>query len=165
MVQARMKAEFHRMQEYYSGDSKQHVKTQIQMFSAARLGAVLGQLLRDTSIACFVHWRAVTHIRKTARWHMFLKDDAMSYMSTRHSAWCRFVAVSVSQLNFNVRLAGLLTWRAAVLDVKAIRVMDAASSESLGRVLRQAVQKSGVETVRQVLLRWVNSIEYAKSQR
>jgi len=64
-----------------------------------------------------------------------------------------------------LKVASFLEWKGIVLEIKSNRVMEGASSESLGRVLRQAVQKSGVEVTRQVLLRWVNSCNYSRTER
>jgi len=152
-------------QEKMMSESSQLVRTRIQQFAANRIAGAADHLVRDAIIGCWVHWRSVTHINKTARWHLFLKDDAISVMSARHTEWRRFVCVLVVLVRSKTLESAMLNWKCIVLDIKTKRAIDAASSESLARVLRHAVQKSGVETVRQVLLRWINSCDYSKSER
>eukprot|EP00658_Telonema_sp_P-2_P001040 TRINITY_DN10389_c0_g1_i2.p1 TRINITY_DN10389_c0_g1~~TRINITY_DN10389_c0_g1_i2.p1 ORF type:complete len:133 (+),score=18.62 TRINITY_DN10389_c0_g1_i2:298-696(+) len=59
----------------------------------------------------------------------------------------------------------MLLWKEWVLALKAARTIEGIGSEKLARTVRTAIHKTGPETVRQVLVRWLDSVQYAKSQR
>jgi len=138
---------------------------QVHQFGAAQLYSIFQSYTRDSALHSFIQWRIVTQIRKTARWHLYLQEDANNIMVSRQTAWVKFAVRTVYLMKDAVQASAFLIWKSMLLEIKSNRVLDGAQSESLGRVLRQAVQKSGVETVRQVLLRWVNSCNYSKTER
>merc|ERR1711924_183809 len=51
----------------------------------------------DMLIQMWMHWRAATHINRTARWHMQLKEDVSSFMGSSHAAWKQFTAIAMAR--------------------------------------------------------------------
>ena len=135
--------------------------SRMQRLAARKIDVFWDRHRLDRVIEAWMHWRAVVQLSTSARWHDSVKDYAASILVTRHGAWKGFVVLAMAWLRRDSLAAGFLRWARLVAQTKASRIAEAMGSESLGRVLRTAVQRSGVPTVKEVLQRWINNNGYA----